>query len=152
MTEAFYCVGPMDRASSATVAKYVFARQPKSSFPSFYGRELTPRVQGKRPVDKVPDLRNWWLIVAFLKRLRFHSIVFLNRQPSAVAELLPLPPGTAIRRFGDFLSVDAVRDLQLANLQKLSSIDVMHELRYRTFSPRSIGFDLLARGIGTLVV
>ncbi len=127
--------------------KIRFRPSAKELFPELHGRELTPRVQGKPSVE-VPtsELR---LITA--EEATIHSIVFLNRQPSAVAELLPLPPGTAIRRFGDFLSVDAVRDLQLANLQKLSSIDA-YELRYRDLQPAIDRLDLLARGTGTLVV
>jgi hypothetical protein len=127
--------------------KIRFRPSAKELFPELHGRDLTPRVQGK-PSIEVPtsELR---LITA--EEATIHSIVFLNRQPSAVAELLPLPPGTAIQRFGDFLNIDEVRDLQLANLQRLASIDA-YELCYRDLQPAIDRLDLLARRLGTPVV
>jgi hypothetical protein len=124
-----------------------FRPSAKELFPELQGRVLTPRVQGK-PSIEVPtsELR---LITA--EQAIIHSIVFLNRQPSAVAELLPLPRGTAIRRFADFLTIDEIRDMQLANLQKLSSIEA-YELRYRDLQPAIDRLDLLARGAGAPVV
>jgi hypothetical protein len=124
-----------------------FRPSAKELFPELQGRDLTSRIQGK-PSIEVPtsELR---LITA--EQATIHSIVFLNRQPSAVAELLPLPPGTAIRRFGEFLDIDEVRDLQLANLQRLASIDA-YELHYRDLQPAIDRLDLLARGPGTPVV
>ena len=116
-------------------------------FPELQGRDLTPRVQGK-PSIEVPTTE---LRLVTAEQTTIHSIVFLNRKPSAVAQLLPLPRGIAIERFGDFLLIDEVRDLQLANLQKLSSIDA-YELRYTDLQPAIDRLDLLARGVGAPVV
>jgi len=120
-----------------------FRPSAKELFPELQRRDLTPRVQGK-PSIEVPtsELR---LITA--EQATIHSIVFLNRQPSAIADLVPLPRGTAIERFRDLFGsfVEEIRETQIATLQQLSDVDA-YELRYRDLQPAIDRLDLLARG------
>jgi hypothetical protein len=98
----------------------------KDLFPELRGRDLTPRVQGK-PSIEIPT-SELGLITAEQATIR--SVIFLNRQPSAVAELLPLPRGTAFQRFRDSLvRSEEIRQLHIEVLQQLSAVDV-YELRY----------------------
>jgi hypothetical protein len=113
----------------------------KELFPELRERDLTPRVHGK-PSIEVPT-SELGLITA--EQATVHSIVFLNRQPSAVAELLPLPPGTAFQHFQDFLAhVGEIRQSHIDVLQQISAVGV-YELRYRDLQPAIDRLDLLAR-------
>jgi hypothetical protein len=122
--------------------KVRFRPSAKELFPEIQGRDLTPRVQGK-PSIEVPT-SELGLITAEQATIR--SVIFLNRQPSAVAELLPLPRGSAIQRLRDSLGPFPIeiREQQAAALQQLSEVDA-YELQYRDFQPAIERLDLLAR-------
>lgn len=122
--------------------KIRFRPSAKELFPELHGRDLTPRVQGK-PSIEVPtaELR---LITA--EQANIHSIIFLNRQPLAKAELLPLPRPTVLERFRDmFEPVGEIQETQIATLQRLSEVDA-YELRYEDLQSAIDRLDLLARG------
>jgi hypothetical protein len=103
-----------------------FRPSAKDLFPKLQGRDLTPRVQGKPSIEvPTPELE---LITA--EQATIHSVIFLNRQHSTVAELLPLPRGTAFQHYRDSLvRSDEIRQLHIEVFQKLSAVDV-YELRY----------------------
>jgi hypothetical protein len=120
----------------------------KELFPELQDRDLTPRVQGK-PSIEVPT-SELGLITAEQAIVR--SIVFLNRQPSAVAELIPVPRETAFQHFENFLAnVGEVRQSHIEILQRISTIDV-YELQYRDLQPAIDRLDQLARGTETPIV
>ena len=125
-----------------------FRPSAKELFPELQDRDLTPRVQGK-PSIEVPT-SELGLITAEQAIIR--SIVFLNRQPSAVAELIPIPRETAFRHFENFLAhVGEARQAHIEILQRISAIDV-YELQYRDLQPAIDRLDQLARGTVTPVV
>jgi hypothetical protein len=117
-------------------------------FPELEGRDLTPRVQGK-PSIEVPTSE---LQLTTADQAVVHSIIFLNRQRGARAELVPLPPGVAIRRFKDWLQpIEEVREQQIATLQQLSAVEA-YDFRYEDLESAIVCLDRLARGIGMQVV
>jgi hypothetical protein len=122
--------------------KVRFRPSAKKLFPELQGRDLTPRVQGK-PSIQIPT-SELGLITAEQATIR--SVIFLNRQPSSEAELLPLPRGSAIQRLRDSLGSFPieVREQQAAALQRLSAVDA-YELRYDDLQPAIDRLDLLAR-------
>lgn len=127
--------------------KIRFRPSAKELFPELHGRDLTPRVQGKASIE-VPtsELR---LITA--EQANIHSIIFLNRQSLAKAELLPLPRTTVIERFRDmFEPVGEIQKTQTETLQQLSEVDA-YELRYEDLQSAIDRLDLLARGGGAPV-
>ena len=125
-----------------------FRPSAKELFPELQERDLTPRVQGK-PSIEVPT-SELGLITA--EQVTIHSVIFLNRQPSAVAELLPLPRGTAFQHFENFLNhVGEARQAHIEILQRISAIDV-YELQYRDLQPAIDRLDQLARGTETPIV
>jgi hypothetical protein len=128
--------------------KIRFRPSAKDLFPELHGYELTPRVQGK-PSIEIPTSK---LQLITSEQAIVRSIVFLNRQPMAFAELQPLPPGTAIRRFQNSLgAIDEFREQRIASLQQFSGVDA-YELRYSTLQSAIDRLDLLARGNGTFVL
>jgi hypothetical protein len=126
-----------------------FRPSAKELFPELQGRDLTPRVQGK-PSIEIPT-SELGLITAEQATIR--SVIFLNRQPSAVAELVMLPRGAAIPRFRDYLGPypNEVRELHTAALQQLSAVDA-YELRYSDLQSAIDRLDLLARFTRTPIV
>jgi len=121
-----------------------FRPSAKELFPELQGRDLTPRIQGK-PSIEIPT-SELQLITA--EQATIHSIILLNRQPSAVTELVPLPRGIAIQHFSAALNQypsEVVSESHMAGLQQLSEIDV-YELRYRDLQPAIECLELLARG------
>jgi hypothetical protein len=120
----------------------------KELFPELQDRDLTPRVQGK-PSIEVPT-SELGLITAEQAVVR--SIVFLNRQPSAVAELIPIPRETAFQHFQNFLAyVGEIRQSHIEILQRISGVNV-YELQYRDLQPAIDRLDLLARTPVTPIV
>jgi len=118
-------------------------------FPELIGRNLTPRAEGK-PSIEVPTSELPGLITA--DEASIHYIIFLNRQPSAVAELLPLPKATTLQRFHQSLyPVEEIQQSQAATLQHLSATE-MYELRYRDLHHAVDCLELLARGTGRPIV
>jgi hypothetical protein len=120
-----------------------FRPSAKELFPELQGRDLTPRIRGK-PSIEIPT-SELQLITA--EQATIHSIILLNRQSSAVTELVPLPRGIAIQHFSASLNQypsEVVRESQTAGLQQLSEVDV-YELRYRDLQPAIDCLELLAR-------
>jgi hypothetical protein len=119
-----------------------FRPSAKELFPEIHGRDLTPRLQGK-PSIEIPT-SELGLITAEQATIR--SVVFLNRQPSAVAELVALPRGAAAQRFLDSLGPYPIEVLeqQAKAVQQFSTVDA-YELRYRDLQPAIDRLDLLAR-------
>lgn len=100
-------------------------------FPELSGRSITPRAEGK-PSIEVPTAELPGLIASDEASIR--SILFLNRQPSAAAELIPLPREAAFDHFSTTLyAVKEIRDMQIAALESLAGADVF-ELRYSDVS------------------
>jgi hypothetical protein len=122
--------------------KVRFRPSAKKLFPELQGRDLTPRVQGK-PSIQIPT-SELGLITA--EQATIHSVIFLNRQPSSEAELLPVPRDSAIKRLRDSLGAFPIeiREQQAAALRQLSAVDA-YELRYHDLQPAIDRLDLLAR-------
>jgi hypothetical protein len=120
-----------------------FRPSAKELFPELHGRDLTPRIKGK-PSIEIPT-SELQLITA--EQATIHSIILLNRHPSAVTELVPLPRGIASQHFSAVLNqypTEVVRESQTAGLQQLSEVDV-YELRYWDLQPAIDCLELLAR-------
>ena len=115
----------------------------KELFSELHGRDLTPRIQGK-PSIEIPTAE---LGLATSEHAAIHSVIFLNRKPSAEAELVRLQRGAAVQRFQDALNQyphEDFRELQTAALLQLSSVDT-YELRYSDLHPAIDLLDRLAR-------
>lgn len=101
-------------------------------FPELKGRGLTPRAEGK-PSIEVPTAELPGLITS--DETTVHFLIFLNRQPSAVAELVPLSRAIVFERLTKNLFPGReIRDLHIASLQALANVDA-YELRYRDLEP-----------------
>ncbi len=72
-----------------------FRPDAKDLFPELASREVTPRMEGK-PSIEVPVSELPQLVTA--NEASIHSIVYLNRYPSAIGNLVPLPGRTATAR------------------------------------------------------
>jgi hypothetical protein len=111
-------------------------------FPEIGGRILTPRAVGKPsieiPTSTLPGLKT-------AEEAQVHHIVFLNRQPSAVAELLPVPREVAWQRLFDLIYPED-QQRQASVIARLSSVAV-HELRYRDLHHAVDRLEQLTRGI-----
>jgi len=99
----------------------------KTLFPELDGRQLTPRMEGKPsievPISELPVLET-------ANQANIHSIVYLNRHPSAMARLVPLPPGTATQRAcRELYSAGEIREKHEKILEVLSDIPT-YELQY----------------------
>lgn len=115
-------------------------------FPELEGRSLTPRASGK-PSIEVPTSELEHIITA--DEAEVHCILFLNRQPSAVAELRPLSSEFALDYFRQSVyPAQEIRHLQMAALECLSSLEV-YELRYSDLDEAVGLLDGLARSAGT---
>ena len=96
-------------------------------FPEIGDRALTPRAEGKPsievPTDELPGLIT-------SDEATIGNIIFLNRQPSARAELIPLSYASILTYFKEALFPDIeVHALQMASLEALATADA-YELRY----------------------
>jgi hypothetical protein len=109
-----------------------FRPSARELFPELAGRGITPRAEGK-PSIEVPTVEFPGLITS--AEASIHSIVFLNRHPSSIAELVPLSRDAALDHFSATLyPVKEIRDLQVSALASLEDVDVF-ELRYGDLSP-----------------
>jgi hypothetical protein len=112
--------------------KVRFRPSARELFPELAGRDLTPRAEGKPSVE-VPSVELPNLIIS--DEATIHSIVFLNRQRSADAVLLPLPRASAIQYFDEALFPDhEVHARQMAALDALATASI-YELRYDNLGP-----------------
>jgi hypothetical protein len=101
-------------------------------FPELIDRDLTPRAEGKPSVE-VSSAELPGLITSDEATIR--SIVFLNRQPSDLAVLRPLPRTSVIQYFDEALYPDLeIHARQMATIDVLATADV-YELRYEDLSP-----------------
>ena len=99
----------------------------KTLFPELEGRELTPRLEGK-PSLEISISEFPALITA--REARVHSIVYLNRYPSATGTLVALPEGTATQRMNTELYSDGeIRTKHEKILEVFSNIPT-YELQY----------------------
>lgn len=122
-----------------------FRPSARELFPELYGRTLTPRAEGK-PSIEVPTSELPGLITA--EEATVDYLIFIKRQPSAVAELLPLSPMAALQYlYRDLYPVEEIRQLQVASLEHLPTTKA-YELRYRDLDHAVDRLELLARGIG----
>jgi hypothetical protein len=114
----------------------------KDLFPELQGYDLTPRIQGK-PSIEIPTSELGLITAEFAT---VNSIVLLNRQPSAAAELISLPRSFSIEHFRAGLAgfPIEVQKVQVGALRQLSSVDV-YELRYSDLQPAIDRLDLLVR-------
>ena len=112
-------------------------------FPELEGWELTPRLEGK-PSLEIPTSELPGLVTA--SETNVHSIVYLNRSPSATGALVPLPEGTATQRMrNELYSAGEIRAKHEKILEALSGIPT-YELQYCDLN-RAIGqLDLLVEG------
>ena len=119
-----------------------FRPSAKELFPELHGRDLTSRLQGK-PSIEIPTSE---LGLMTAEQTTIRSVIFLNRQPSAVTELVPLPRGAAAQRFQDSLGPYPIEVLehQATAVQQFSTVDA-YELRYSDLQPAIDRLDLLAR-------
>ena len=99
----------------------------KALFPELEGREITPRMEGKAsievPVSELPPIDT-------ATEATMHSIVYLNRYPSATGALVPLPKRTATERMcKELYSAGEIRAKHERSLEKLAGIPT-YELQY----------------------
>ncbi len=116
----------------------------KALFPELEGRVLTPRLEGK-PSIEIPSSEFAGLITA--REARVHSIIYLNRYPSATGTLVALPEGTATQRARkELYSAGEIRAKHEKILEILSDIPT-YELHYCDLDQAINQLDLLARKI-----
>jgi hypothetical protein len=104
-----------------------FRPSAKALFPELEKRELTPRLEGKPsievPISELPVSRT-------ATESTVHSIVYLNRHPSALGRLTLLPNGTATQRAKrELYSAGEIRAKHEKILEVLSDIPT-YELQY----------------------
>lgn len=105
-----------------------FRPSAKELFPELYGRDLTPRAEGK-PSIEVPTSEFSNIIT--VDETEVQSIIYLNRQPSEIAELVPLSKEIAMERFYQSLyPVEEIRKTKFSALQRLFNLEI-YELRYQ---------------------
>ena len=104
-----------------------FRPSAKELFPELLGRSLTPRAEGK-PSIEVPTSELPGLIAT--EEATVDYLIFLNRQPAAVAELMPLSKELALQHlYQDLYPINEIKQRQIAALEPLSAAKV-YELRY----------------------
>lgn len=118
-----------------------FRPSAKALFPELMERELTPRLEGKPslevPISELPVLRT-------ATESTVHSIVYLNRHPSASGTLTLLPGGTATQRARcELYSAGEIRAKHERILEILSDIPT-YELQYRDLDQGIEALDGLA--------
>lgn len=116
----------------------------KTLFPELANYVLTPRLEGK-PSIEIPTSELPGLITA--TETRVHSIVYLNRCPSEIGRLVPLPKGTAVQRTRkELYSAGEIRAKHEEILEVLSDIPT-YELQYRDLDHAIYQLELLAKGL-----
>lgn len=129
--------------------QFRFRPSAQTLFPELCGRSLTPRARGKPsievPTDELPG-------ILAAEEATIHNIIFLNRRPSAPAELKPLPRGVAMDYFLQHVYPEEVIALsQTSALEKISAMDT-YELRYSDLSGAIAQLEHLAKGeVGTSI-
>lgn len=122
-----------------------FRPSAKDIFPELHGYEITPRAEGK-PSIEVPT--STWPGILAVDEAQVYHIVFLNRQPSATASLVPLSKAIAAQRFYEALyPVQEIREKQVSALQSLLATPI-YELRYRDLHHAIGRLERLASGCG----
>ena len=104
-----------------------FRPSAKQLFPELESLAVTPRMEGKPsievPISELPIERT-------AAEVAVHSIVYLNRVPSAKGELMRLPNGTASKRMGEALySAGPLRARHIKNLEVFHDLP-NYELKY----------------------
>lgn len=123
--------------------QFRFRPSAQTLFPELGGRSLTPRARGK-PSIEVPTSELPNILAA--EEATIHNIIFLNRRPSSVAQLKPLPRGFAMDYFRQHVYPEEVIGLsQTVALEQLSAIDT-YELRYSDLARAVAQLDRLAKG------
>jgi hypothetical protein len=119
-----------------------FRPSARDLFPELQGRSVTPRAEGK-PSIEVPTAELPGIVTA--DEALVQHIILLNRWPSGLAELLPLPREAARRYFQQYLPFpDKIRQAQSEALQTLCAADV-YELRYQDLQQAVDCLNRLAR-------
>jgi hypothetical protein len=109
-----------------------FRPSARELFPELRGRSLTPRAEGK-PSIEIPTAELHGLVASDEASIR--SIIFLRRQPSAIAELVPSSLSAALDHFKKHLyPIREISDLQASAFEALATADV-YELRYCDLYP-----------------
>ncbi len=126
-----------------------FRPSAKKLFPELHGRGLTPRAEGKPSIEvRTNDLPG----IVTADEAQIHHIIFLNRQSSSVAELVPFSKALASKLFHQSLyPVEEIRQRQAASLQHLLIAEI-YELRYCDLHHAVHRLELLARDKGMRLV
>ena len=115
-------------------------------FPELHGRSITPRAEGKPSIEvstsSLPTLATG---LKTAEEVPVHYLIFLNRQPTATAELLPFPRAAAWQRLFQLI-YPADKQRQASAIARLSST-VIYELRYRDLHHAVDRLEQLARGV-----
>jgi hypothetical protein len=116
----------------------------KALFPELEERELTPRLEGKPsievPISELP-------VSHTATESTVHSIVYLNRHPSALGRLTLLPNGTATQRTcRELYSAGEIRAKHERILEVLSDVPT-YELQYCDLDQGIQTLDLLMQSI-----
>jgi hypothetical protein len=121
-----------------------FRPEAKDLFPEIGSREVTPRMEGK-PSIEIPVSE---LSLPFTAtEARVHSIVYLNRHPSALGRLVPLPQGTATERIrNELFSAGEIRVKHEKILEILSDVPT-YELEYCELDHAIHSLNLLVQGV-----
>ena len=123
-----------------------FRPSARELFPELRGRSLTPRPCGK-PSIEVPTSELSGMVTA--NEAAVDYIIFLNRQPSATAELLPLSNEVALQYFRqNVYPLDEIKQPQIVALEHLSRMGV-YELRYSDLHQAVDRLERLAQYSGT---
>lgn len=122
-----------------------FRPSAKDLFPELRGRSITPRAEGK-PSIEVPTAELPGITTA--DEALVHHIILLTRQPSAQAELRPLPREAAQHYFRQYLQLpDKIQKMQAEAARSFATADV-YELRYQDLDQAIDCLDRLARDSG----
>jgi hypothetical protein len=122
-----------------------FRPSAKDLFPELRGRSITPRAEGK-PSIEVPTAELPGITTA--DEALVHHIILLTRQPSARAELRPLPREAAQQYFRQYLQLpDKIQKMQAEAARSFATADV-YELRYQDLDQAIDCLDRLARDSG----
>lgn len=126
-----------------------FRPSAKDLFPELHGRSLTPRAEGKPSIEvPISDLAD----IITSDEAQINYIIFLNRQPSATSNLVPVSRTLASQRFFQALyPVKEIREIQASALQHLLNSEI-YELRYRDLNHAINRLEQLARDKGTGLV
>lgn len=119
-----------------------FRPEAKALFPELESRDVTPRMEGK-PSIEVPIAELSGLQISTAPEVKVHSIVYLNRYPTATGKLVKLAAGTATSRIcQELYSAGEIREKHEKVLQILSEVPT-YELHYRDLQDAIQKLDLL---------